>query len=140
MYNGTPASHARYWLDFSNCLSHDFHIAEKALAAQCEHLLSLLVPHLNPFPSEQVQPCFLFPTADWSYRVVGILNPWTKKGSCYASCLFSRHEGTQRVFGDAHPRFCELSDFLGFLITDKIMVESHEGLQVDDLLACRLEQ
>lgn len=47
---------------------------------------------------------------------------------------------TQRVFGDAHPRFSKLSDFLSFLVTDKVMVESYEGSQVDDLLAGGLEQ
>lgn len=47
---------------------------------------------------------------------------------------------TQRVFGDAHPRFSKLSDFLSFLVTDKVMVESYKGSQVDDLLAGGLEQ
>lgn len=72
--------------------------------------------------------------------MVSILNSWTKKESCHASYLFSGHAGTQRGSEDAHPRFCKLSDFLSFCVTNKVMVENDQGSQVNDLLAGGLEQ
>lgn len=82
----------------------------------------------------------IFPTTDWPYGMDGVLNFWTKKKSCHDSYMLSRHVGTQRGFEDTHPRFCKLSNLLSFCITNKVMVESHKGSQVDDLLAGRLEQ